>query len=74
MISLLPPFIDASLPLQPQAAVLISVILCFELICMLLYAAGGRTLRGGLLQQRGNVMLMNRIAGSMMVGGSVSGW
>jgi len=70
MISLLPPFIDASLPLQPQAAVLISVILCFELICMLLYAAGGRTLRG-LLQQRGNVMLMNRIAGSMMVGVSV---
>ncbi|MDX1303073.1 LysE family translocator [Photobacterium sp.] len=70
MISLLPPFIDASLPLRPQATILISVILCFELICMLLYATGGRTLRG-LLQQRGNVMLMNRIAGSLMMGVSV---
>ncbi|PSW06919.1 LysE family translocator [Photobacterium lipolyticum] len=70
MISLLPPFIDANLPLRPQATILISVILCFELICMLLYATGGRTLRG-LLQQRGNVMLMNRIAGSLMIGVSV---
>jgi threonine/homoserine/homoserine lactone efflux protein len=67
MVSLLPPFIDASLPLRPQAAILISVILCFELICMLIYATGGRTLRN-FLQQRGNVMLMNRVAGSMMMG------
>ncbi len=67
MISLLPPFIDASQPLHPQATILIAVILCFELICMLLYATGGRTLRN-LLQQRGNVMIMNRVAGSLMLG------
>ncbi|MFT5880776.1 MAG: homoserine/homoserine lactone efflux protein [Moritella sp.] len=70
MISLLPPFIDASKPLHPQATILIGIILCFELICMLLYATGGRTLRS-LLQQRSNVMLMNRIAGSLMMGVSV---
>jgi len=66
MISLLPPFIDADLPLHPQATILIAIILCFELICLLLYATGGRTLRH-LLQQRGNVMMMNRVAGSFMI-------
>lgn len=71
MISLLPPFIDANLPLHPQATILIAIILCFELICLLLYATGGRTLRN-LLQQRGNVMMMNRVAGSFMIG--VAAW
>lgn len=71
MISLLPPFIDANLPLHPQATILIAIILCFELICLLLYATGGRTLRR-LLQQRGNVMMMNRVAGSFMIG--VAAW
>lgn len=71
MISLLPPFIDANLPLHPQATILIAIILCFELICLLLYATGGRTLRR-LLQLRGNVMMMNRVAGSFMIG--VAAW
>ena len=71
MISLLPPFIDASLPLHPQATILICIILCFELICMLLYATGGKVLRN-LLQNRSNVMVMNRIAGSFMI--AVAGW
>lgn len=67
MVSLLPPFIDASLPLHPQATILIAIILCFELICMLLYATGGRTLRN-LLQKSGNVIILNRVAGSLMIG------
>ena len=70
MISLLPPFIDASLPLHPQATILIAIILFFELICLLLYATGGRTLRN-LLQQRDNVIVMNRVAGSLMMGVAV---
>ena len=70
MISLLPPFIDARLPLHPQATILIGVILCFKLICLLLYATGGRTLRN-LLQQRGNVIIMNWVAGSLMMGVAV---
>jgi homoserine/homoserine lactone efflux protein len=70
MISLLPPFINADLPLHPQATVLISIILCFELICLLLYATGGRTLRN-LLQKSGNVIIMNRVAGSLMMGVAV---
>ncbi|MFQ3175157.1 MAG: homoserine/homoserine lactone efflux protein [Psychromonas sp.] len=66
MISLLPPFINSKLPLYPQAMILVTIILFFELVCLLLYAAGGHTLRH-LLEQRGNVILMNRIAGSLMM-------
>jgi homoserine/homoserine lactone efflux protein len=64
-IALLPPFIDESRDLLPQATLLIGIILCFELICMLLYASGGKVLRN-LLQEQGNVKIMNRIAGTMM--------
>jgi homoserine/homoserine lactone efflux protein len=66
MVSLLPPFINSELPLYPQATVLVAIILFFELVCLLLYATGGHTLRH-LLEQRGNVILMNRIAGSLMI-------
>lgn len=71
MISLLPPFIDTRLPLYPQASILIAIILCLELTCLLLYAIGGRTLRN-LLQQRGNIMIMNRVAATLMM--IVAGW
>ncbi|KXF79882.1 threonine transporter RhtB [Enterovibrio coralii] len=66
-ISLLPPFINPAQSLAPQLSVLISIILITEFACLLLYASGGRTLRH-LLQKNGNVQLMNRIAGSLMVG------
>jgi len=66
MISLLPPFINPNYPLHPQATVLIAIILCFEFICLLLYATGGRTLRN-LLQKSGNVIIMNRVAGGLMM-------
>ena len=66
MISLLPPFIDPELDFVEQASQLIAIILCFEFICMMLYAIGGKTLRH-LLQQQSSVKILNRIAGSMMV-------
>lgn len=66
MISLLPPFINPNTPLVPQASQLIAIVLFFELICMLLYATGGKTLRH-LLQQQNSVKILNRIAGSMMM-------
>ncbi|PKG39350.1 threonine transporter RhtB [Psychromonas sp. Urea-02u-13] len=64
-IALLPPFINESQAFIPQATILISIILCFEFICMLLYASGGKVLRN-LLQEQGNVKIMNRIAATMM--------
>ncbi|GMG87533.1 LysE family translocator [Biformimicrobium ophioploci] len=66
-IALLPPFISSELPLVPQLAVLLSIILLLELVCMLIYASGGKTL-GRLLGQAGNVRLVNRVAGSLMLG------
>lgn len=66
-IALLPPFLVPQQALAPQLAILISIILLLELICLLLYASGGQALRH-LLLNRGNVRLLNRIAGTLMVG------
>ncbi|MDZ7852498.1 MAG: LysE family translocator [Halomonas sp.] len=65
--ALLPPFLDASRPLVIQLVALIAVILSIEFLCLLLYATGGRTLRR-LLGESGNVRLLNRVAGTLMVG------
>lgn len=67
MISLLPPFISASKPMVPQITALVALILVIEFSCLLLYASGGRTLRH-FLAKSGNVTLMNRIAGTLMLG------
>lgn len=66
-VTLLPPFLDQSQPLAPQLTILIAMILLLEFSCLLIYASGGKALRH-LLLDRGNVKLMNRIAGSLMIG------
>lgn len=66
-ISLLPPFIDGSQPLFPQISILLTIILFFEFICMTIYASGGSTLRK-FLQKSDNVKLMNKVAGTLMIG------
>ncbi|EHH3081430.1 LysE family translocator [Vibrio vulnificus] len=67
MISLLPPFIDKSVPLPPQLLLLVGIILISEFVCMTLYATGGKGLKR-LLGQSQNVRRLNRIAGSLMIG------
>ena len=66
-ISLLPPFIDPDKPLAFQLSELIAIILMLEFLCLLAYASGGKTLRAFLMKS-GNVRLMNRLAGSLMMG------
>lgn len=66
-ISLLPPFINDLQPLLPQISILLSIILFFEFICMTIYASGGSTLRK-FLQKSDNVKLMNKVAGTLMIG------
>lgn len=66
-ISLLPPFINANYALAPQVVVLLTIILIIEFLCLVAYATGGRTL-SRFLQKSGNVRVMNRIAGSLMIG------
>ncbi|MBB3229496.1 LysE family translocator [Halomonas stenophila] len=65
--ALLPPFLDASRPLADQLAGLIAIILSIEFLALVLYATGGRTLRH-LLGRSRNVRLLNRLAGTLMVG------
>jgi threonine/homoserine/homoserine lactone efflux protein len=64
---LLPPFLDSSRPLAGQLSLLIAVILTIEFASMLMYATGGKTLRNA-LGKSGNVRLLNRIAGTLMMG------
>ncbi len=66
-IALLPPFINQTQPLGPQISVLLFIILSLEFICLTIYASGGSTLRR-FLQKSDNVKLMNKIAGTLMVG------
>jgi homoserine/homoserine lactone efflux protein len=66
MISLLPPFISLEHAIAPQLTVLVTIILVTELICMTLYATGGRTLRR-FLEKSGNVRILNRVAGTLMI-------
>ena len=70
-IALLPPFFNQTKPLFAQIGVLIAIILVLEFICLVLYASGGDTLRR-FLQKGDNVKLMNRIAGTLMLG--VGAW
>ncbi|WP_115720210.1 LysE family translocator [Gallaecimonas mangrovi] len=67
MVSLLPPFIDASKPMAGQLSMLVGIIMCTEFSCLLLYASGGKSL-GRFLGSGNNLRLLNRIAGSLMMG------
>ncbi len=66
-IALLPPFIRQDEALLPQMSILLGIILSLEFICLLIYASGGRTL-SRLLHRGENVRLMNRMAGTLMLG------
>lgn len=70
-VALLPPFLTTEQPLFQQLTTLIAIILTLEFICLLIYASGGRTMRT-VLMKSGNVRIMNRVAGSLMVG--VGAW
>lgn len=66
MISLLPPFINPSKPFIPQITILVMIILTTEFTCLVLYSNGGRTL-SRFLEKSGNVRLLNRISGLLMI-------
>ncbi len=65
---LLPPFMHTTdRVLNPHFAAIIFIVILSELVCMTLYAVGGKFL-SRLLARRGNVALINRIAGTLMIG------
>ena len=66
-ISLLPPFVEPDQALIPQIIVMLSLILTIEFLSLVAYASGGRTLRS-FLKKGNNVRVLNRIAGTLMMG------
>lgn len=66
-IALLPPFLNFHQPVVPQLAGLVGIILVLEFICLMIYASGGHATRH-ILGQRKNVRLLNRVAGTLIVG------
>lgn len=67
MLSILPPFIDATQPITFQLMALVSIIMLSEFICMLIYATGGKGLKT-LLNRGNNIKWMNAISGSLLIG------
>ena len=66
-ISLLPPFIQSDQSLASQITVMLSLIILIEFLSLVAYASGGRTLRH-FLEKGNNVQVMNRVAGTLMLG------
>jgi len=66
-LALLPPFLIPGGGLNAHFLAIMAVILLSELACLNLYASGGERLRR-LLSRRGNVAVINRIAGTLMLG------
>lgn len=66
-VALLPPFINQAMPLVSQLFSFLVIILTLEFICLVLYAFGGQSL-SHLLGKKDNVRLMNRFAGTLMIG------
>lgn len=67
MIALLPPFIDQNAAVMPQLSLLLAIILMCELICMTLYATGGKTI-AALITNPKNVQKVNITSGLLMFG------
>ena len=53
--------------MAPQLLALLGLMLVIELICMQIYARGGRALSEQ-LHRRGKARWLNRIAGALMIG------
>lgn len=64
-VALLPPFVDPARPLARQLTVMLLMIVAVELLCLYLYAMGGRML-GRLLDQASSRAHIGRVLGVLM--------
>lgn len=71
MLALLPPFIQASAPIMPQLALLISIICVCEFIAMTIYATGGSRLNRW-LAKRGGDKVMFRASALVIIAVAIS--
>ena len=64
-VALLPPFVDPKQPLAVQLAVMLVLIVVVELLCLYLYAFGGRML-ARVLDQASTRIFIGRVIGALM--------
>ena len=65
-LAMVPSFMNYDEPLIPQMSAMVLIILIIEFISLMIYASGGKSLNK-LLTKSGNVQLINRIAGTLMM-------
>jgi len=70
-IAMVPAFINYNKPIIPQITSLVIIIVIIEFISLMIYATGGQVL-GSILKKQNNIKLINKIAGTMMIG--VGAW
>ena len=65
-LAMVPSFMNYDKPLMPQMSAMVLIILIIEFISLMIYATGGKALNK-LLTKSGNVQLINRVAGTLMM-------
>ena len=65
-LAMVPSFMNYDKPLIPQMSAMVLIILIIEFISLMIYATGGKALNK-LLIKSGNVQLINRVAGTLMM-------
>ena len=65
-LAMVPAFMHSDKPLIPQMSAMVLIILIIEFISLMIYATGGKALNK-LLTKSGNVQLINRVAGTLMM-------
>ena len=63
---MVPSFMNYEKPLAPQMLAMVIIILVIEFISLMIYASSGRAL-SKILMKTGNVQIINRIAGILMI-------
>ena len=65
-LAMVPSFMNYDKPLMPQMSAMVLIILIIEFISLMIYATGGKALNK-ILTKSGNVQLINRVAGTLMM-------
>ena len=65
-LAMVPSFMNYEKPLMPQMSAMVLIILIIEFISLMIYATGGKALNK-LLTKSGNVKIINRVAGTLMM-------
>ena len=65
-LAMVPSFMNYDKPIMPQMSAMVIIILIIEFVSLMIHATGGKALNK-LLTKSGNVQLINRVAGTLMM-------